>query len=177
MIYVSAAVLAVWGAAVWRTLMFPLGFLLFLVPIPAVILDGIAFPLQLFAATFAGVVLDLVGIPALIDGITIQLPQTVLQVAVACAGLRFLITTATMGVVIAYWGQRTLLRRVVVALLAVPIAILANASRVAATGILAYAFGPAAAEGFFHSFSGSIVFWAGIVVLLGASALVRRIGR
>ncbi len=176
-IYASAVVLTVWGTAVWRVLIFPLGFLVFLVPVPAVLLDRIAYPLQLFAANFAGLILEAVGIPVMIDGILIHLPNTVLQVAVACAGLRFLVTTATVGVVVAYWGQRTLVRGALVAALAIPIAILANASRVAITGVLAYVVGAEAAEGFFHSFSGSIVFWLGIAVLLGTSAAVRRIGR
>ncbi len=176
-VYVSAAVLAVWGRAVWRTLAFPLGFLAFLIPVPAVLLDRLAYPLQLFAANFAGAVLDGLGIPVLIDGILIHLPDTVLEVAVACAGLRFLVTTATLGVIVAYVTQRGTVRRLLVAGLAVPVAILANASRVAVTGILAYLVGPEAAEGFFHTFSGSIVFWLGIVALMGLSAAIRRVWR
>jgi exosortase len=175
--YVSTVVLAVWGSAIWRTLAFPLGFLMFIVPIPAALLDRIALPLQLFAATFAGWVLDALNIPVLLDGVYIHLPRTVLQVAVACAGLRFLVTITTIGVLVAYWGQRTLGRRLLVVGLAMPIAILANAARVAVAGILAHVVGPEAAHGFFHSSSGTIVFWLGIAGLLGMSAVIRQVGR
>jgi len=176
-LYVWVIVLSVWGIQVARILIFPLGFLLFLVPVPAAFLDRIAPPLQLFAANFAGWVLEGVRIPVLIDGTYIHLPRAVLHVAVACAGLRFLVSTTLLGVVVAYWGQRTPGRRLLVAALAVPIAILANASRVAVTGVLAYAAGAETAMGFFHTFSGSVVFWMGVAGLIGISAAIRRIGR
>ena len=176
-LYVWVIVLSVWGIQAARILIFSLGFLLFLVPVPAALLDRIAPPLQLFAANFAGWVLEGVRIPVLIEGVYIHLPRAVLHVAVACAGLRFLVSTTMLGVVVAYWGQRTLGRRLLVAALAVPIAILANASRVTVTGVLAYTVGVETAMGFFHSFSGSVVFWMGIGGLIAVNAAIRRIGR
>ncbi len=176
-IYVSVVVLTVWGTGVWRALAFPLGFLAFVVPIPAVVLDRITYPLQLFAAGFAGWVLEALGIPVLIDRVYIHLPRIVLEVAVACAGLRYLASTTMMGVIVAYWGQRTIARRLLVATLAVPIAILANATRVATTGIVAHILGSDAAKGYFHALEGTIVFWVGIGGLIGVNAMIQRVWR
>lgn len=174
-VYVTAVVLTIWGKAACRVLAFPLMFLFFVVPVPAALLDRIAYPLQVFAARFAGEVLDWAGIPVIVDNILIRLPHLTLKVAVACAGLRYLVNITLVGVVVAYWTQRTTARRLFLACLALPIAILANATRVAVTGLLGHHFGGELAEGFFHNVSGTIMFWftAGIVVLAGI--ILRRV--
>jgi exosortase len=176
-LYVWVVVLAVWGRRSWRILACPLLFLVFLVPVPTFILNRVSLPLQLFAAQSAGRVLDMLGIPVLIEGTYIHLSHTVLQVAVACAGLRFLESTTIMGVLIAYWTQETLGRRLLVATLAIPMAILANAARVTVTGVLAHVFGPETAVGFIHSATGTVMFWAALAALFFTSAAIRRIGR
>jgi exosortase len=153
------------GWAHLRTLAFPLAFLLLMIPIPAIIFNQIAFPLQLFASRVGQEVLSLWGIPVLREGNVIVLATTTLEVAEACSGIRSLVSLLTLGVVYGYFTDPRNGVRVAVALMSVPVAIAANALRVAGTGIAAHYYGAAAATGFFHTFSGWLVFGVSLAML------------
>ena len=146
--------------------MFPILFLVFMIPIPSILVDKITFPLQLFASRFAVFCIDLIGIPVLREGNVIHLANTSLEVAEACSGIRSFVTLLGLGTAFAYFAQRTTLLRLTLILSCVPIAILVNAFRVTLTGVLASYWGSAAAEGFFHSFEGYFLFVAALLLLL-----------
>jgi len=146
------------GKEFFKTLLFPLVFLIFMIPIPSVLMDRITFPMQLFASKVAARSLDLIGIPVLREGNIIQLANTSLEVAEACSGIRSLISLLALSVVFAYFSQNTTWKRIVLVLSTFPIAIIANAARVTGTGILAHHYGDQVAQGFFHGFSGWILF-------------------
>jgi exosortase A len=148
-----------------RMLAFPLAMLLLMIPIPAIIFNQIVFPLQLLASRFGGAVVAAAGIPVLREGNVIVLANTTLEVAEACSGIRSLISLLTLAIVYGYFSDRRTGVRVAIALSAVPVAILANGLRVAGTGIAAHFYGAAAAEGFFHAFSGWLVFIAAFAML------------
>jgi exosortase len=156
-----------------RILFFPIAFLLLMVPIPAIIFNQIAFPLQLIASRFGEVVVRLFDIPVLREGNVITLANTQLEVAEACSGIRSLISLLTLGIVYGYFMDRRTWVRVIVALATVPVAIVANGLRVAGTGVAAHYYGPEAAQGFFHTFSGWIVFLAAFVMLFVVQRLVQ----
>lgn len=159
--------LFVWG---WRrlgVLAFPLAVLLLMVPIPAIVFNQIAFPLQLWASRFGEAALNAASIPVLREGNVIVLANTTLEVAEACSGIRSLISLLTLGIVLGYFTERRISVRVILALATIPVAIVANGLRVAATGIAAHYYGPAAAEGTFHTFSGWLVFVVSFAFLLG----------
>jgi len=158
-----------------RALALPLGFLLFMVPLPALVLSAIAFPLQLFASQIAVDSLHAVGVPALREGNVILLPNGSLEVVEACSGLRSLVSLAATSVLISAVTLRTSMLRLVLILASVPVAVLMNGLRVSGTGVLAYHFGPGVAEGFFHTFSGWLVFVCAFVVLVAAATLLRRL--
>lgn len=158
-------VLFVYGWEHLRVAWFPLAFLLLMIPIPAIIFNQIAFPLQLVASRFGETVLQLWNIPVLREGNVITLPNTQLQVAEACSGIRSLISLLTLGIVYGYFTDSRLSVRGAIALGAIPVAILANGLRVAGTGIAAYYYGQEAAEGFFHEFSGWVVFVLSLVMM------------
>jgi len=149
-----------------RLLAFPLAFALLMIPLPAIVFNQIAFPLQLAASRAAEVCLSALRIPALRDGNVIYLSTITLEVAEACSGIRSLVSLITLGVVFGYFTETTRLRRVLLVVATIPIAIVANALRVAGTGVLAHFAGPEAAEGFFHSFAGWLVFMAAAVMLV-----------
>jgi exosortase len=153
------------GFAPLRIMIFPLAFLLLMIPIPAIIFNQIAFPLQLLASRFGETALVISGIPVLREGNVIQLANTSLEVAEACSGIRSLISLLTLGIVYGYFMDPRIWARVVLAFSAVPVAIIANGVRVAGTGIAAHYYGPEAAQGFFHTFSGWLVFLAAFVML------------
>jgi exosortase A len=160
----------------WRhlkLLAFPLGVLLLMIPIPAILFNQVVFPLQLVASQAGEAAVSAAGIPVLREGNVIFLANTTLEVAEACSGIRSLVSLLTLAIVFGYFTDPRPGVRIAIALSAIPVAILANAMRVAGTGIAAHYYGTAAAEGFFHSFSGWIVFIAAFAMLFGVIRLLR----
>lgn len=168
----AGIVLFVWGRDHLRILTLPLAFLILMIPLPAIIFNQIAFPLQLLASRAGELALSVAGIPVLREGNVLQLPSRTLEVAEACSGIRSLVSLLTLAIVLGYFTERRMGARVLIALAAIPIAILANAARVAGTGFASELVSPSAAEGFFHTFSGWLMF---VVAFVGLLAVQRAI--
>jgi len=162
---IAGVILFLYGWNHLRILMFPIAFLLLMIPIPAIIFNQIAFPLQLLASRFGEVTLLACQIPVLREGNVIHLANTSLEVAEACSGIRSLISLLTLGIVYGYFTDSRLWIRLILMVGTIPIAIAANAIRVAGTGIAAQFYGAAAAQGFFHMFSGWIIFIAAFIMM------------
>lgn len=163
------------GLEFYKTLLFPLVFLILMIPIPSIFMDRITFPMQLLASKVATKSLYLIGIPVLREGNVILLPNTSLEVAEACSGIRSLISLLTLSVVFAYFTQKETWKRILLVLSTFPIAIIANAARVSGTGILSYHYGANVAQGFFHGFSSWILFVVAFICLFGIGTLLSRI--
>ena len=170
---VTGAVLYVGGTRLLRVLAFPLAFSLLMIPLPAIVFYRIAFPLQLLATRFGVSVLQLAHIPVLREGNVIQLAHTTLEVAEACSGIRSLVSLFSLAVLYGYFVATRPMVRAIIAISSVPIAIVANGLRVAGTGIAANYVGPAAATGFFHTFSGWLVFVASFAMLATIASALR----
>ena len=155
-----------------RACLFPIGLLLLALPIPSLLFNPLAFRLQLLASDLATRAIRAFGIPALREGNVIELVRMKLQVVEACSGIRSLMTLLTLAVVYAYFFERRWWRRSALILAVAPIAVLTNAARVTGTGLLAHRYGEAAAEGFLHSFSGTLVFLAAVLCLLLVARLL-----
>ena len=162
---IAGSVLYLCGWGRLRVMFFPIAFLLLMVPIPAIIFNQITFPLQLLASRFGESALAMCRIPVLREGNVINLANTKLEVIEACSGIRSLITLLTLGVVYGYLMDARTWVRLCLALATIPVAIFANGFRVAGTGVAAHYYGLAAAEGFFHTFSGWLVFVAALMML------------
>jgi exosortase len=165
----------VWYLCGWKMLQalaFPLAFLLFMVPLPAIILNTITFPLQLLAAKLSTASLQIIGLPVFREGNIIFLPHTTLEIVEACSGIRSLVSLLALAVVFAYMTQRHPGKRWALAVSAVPIALVANAFRVWGTGVLAFLYGTQVAEGFYHTFAGWLVFVVAFVLLLSEGCLL-----
>ena len=173
---IAGLVWLIMGRDVLKTLLFPIAFIFFMVPLPAIVVNAVAFPLQLFAARTAEFCLFNFGIPVLREGNVIVLAGTTLEVAEACSGIRSLQALLALGTVYGYFSQRSTWKRWVLVLLSVPIAIAANAFRVSGTGVLANYWGAQAAEGFYHTFSGWLIFVVAFLLLLGCGGLLSKIG-
>jgi exosortase len=171
---VAGTILFVWGSAHLRALAFPVGFLLLMVPLPTIVFNQIAFPLQLYASRIGEVSIAAAGIPVIREGNVLELPNITLAVAEACSGIRSLVSLVTFAFVLAYFAEPRPLARAVIVLSAVPIAVLANAARVAGTGFASHGFGARAAEGFFHTFSGWLMFAVACGCLLAVQRVIRR---
>ena len=211
----AGTVLYFWGFSLLRLLVVPLFLLLLAIPIPAIIFNRVAFPLQLFASRCAVWAMTLFDIPVLRQGNVIELmplgalETKKLEVVEACSGIRSLMTLVTLAVVFAYFTHprdvmpgnsgkdrssstpsrissqiRSVLRKLrsydfwrstIIVLSAVPIAIFTNALRVSGTGVLARYYGTRVADGFFHSFSGWVIYVVAFLMLFGVGWLLDRV--
>jgi exosortase len=171
---VIGSLLFLFGWQCLRTLVFPLAILFLMIPIPAIIFNQIAFPLQLLASRFGETAMDFANVPVLREGNVLILANTTLEVAEACSGIRSLVSLLTLAIVLGYFADSRFWVRTVIAISAVPVAVITNGFRVAGTGIAAHKLGPEAAQGFFHEFSGWIVFVAAFAIMLGIQQLISR---
>jgi exosortase len=176
----SAFVLLLMGMVIYflgwrwfRELLFPLACLFLMIPIPAILFNQVAFPLQLLASKIASVLLGLFGVPVLREGNMIYLPHMALEVVEACSGIRSLVSLVTLAIIYGYFMDRGFVRRALLALGAIPIAVLANALRVMGTGLLGHFWDPEKAEGFFHTFSGLVIFSISLALLFSLHGLIR----
>jgi exosortase len=172
---VTGSVLFLFGWQRLRVLAFPLAFLVLMIPLPAIIFNEIAFPLQLVASRVGEFALASVDIPVLREGNVLILANTSLEVAEACSGIRSLVSLLTLGIVFGYFADRRGWVRGLIALSAIPIAVITNGARVAGTGIAAHRFGPGAAEGFLHEFSGWVVFVMAFAMIIALQWLLVRL--
>jgi exosortase len=143
---------------------FPLAFLILMIP-SSTLLGQITFPLQIVASKTANFLLMLVGIPAVREGNIILLPTARLEVAEACSGIRSLFSLITLTVIYGYLAETKFALRVLLVLMAVPISILANALRIAVTGVVVEHWGIEGAQGTIHLLSGWLIF-AGSLALV-----------
>lgn len=165
LVVIAGMVVFLLGWAHFKILLLPLLFLVFMIPIPSILLQKITFPMQFIASSCAAFSLHTLGIPALREGNVITLANTSLEVAEACSGIRSLMALLALGVVFAHMAGKTLWHKALLIVSCLPIAIVVNALRVSATGVLAHYYGIAVAEGFFHEFSGFVMFGMAFILL------------
>jgi len=178
LVFLLAGIVLYWfGWTVLRLSSLSIAFLIFMVPLPYIVYDAIAFPLKLLVTYASVAVLKILSIPVVSEGNIIMFPQTVLEVADACSGLRSLMSLVTLAVAMAFLSQKTTVKRTILILSAVPVAIVTNMIRVIVTGVLASRYGAAAAEGFFHEFAGMAIFALAMVILFCESAILRSLER
>ena len=168
----AGAILFLGGWQRLRVLLFPLAFLLLMVPLPAIIFNQIAFPLQLLASHVGEYAVSSLEIPILREGNVLILANATLEVAEACSGIRSLVSLFTLGIVFGYFADNRQWVRAFIALSAIPVAILANGLRVASAGVAAHNYGTAGVEGLFHEFSGWVVFVIAFLMMLALQRLV-----
>ncbi len=178
LVVLLAGIVLYWfGWGILRLASLPIAFLIFMVPLPYIVYDSLAFPLKLLVTKASVAVLKILSVPVVSQGNIIMFPQTVLEVADACSGLRSLMSLVTLAIALAFLSQKTTVKRTILIISAVPVAIVTNMIRVIVTGVLASRYGAAAAEGFFHEFAGMAVFALAMVILFCESAILRRFGR
>jgi exosortase len=174
-VLLAGAILWLHGREHLRILAFPVLFLLLMVPLPAIVFNQIAFPLQLLASRVGAAGIQACAVPVLREGNVIVLADTSLEVAEACSGIRSLVSLLTLGILVGYFTDPRLWVRWAIALAVIPIAIAANAARVTGTGVLAHYYGAEAAHGFFHTFSGWLVFVVAFLLLAVVARVLSRI--
>lgn len=165
------------GWSFFRLTFSPWAALFLMIPLPVIIYNRIALPLQFLASRFGTTLLDLTGVPVLREGNIIRLPTLSLEVAEACSGMRSLMALITISVVYAYLFEKRTWRRVALVLSAIPIAVVTNGFRIMGSGLLGQYWSPEKAEGFFHEFSGLLIFCMSCILLWMFHFLLVRITR
>jgi len=168
MSFVITIIGVVWtlgGTVMLKKLAFPLFLLFFMLPIPSVIYSAATFKLQILASQLADSALTVLNIPVLREGNVLELPNQKLSVVEACSGIRSLLSLTFLSLVYGYFFERKTWIRVVLFISTIPIAIVANASRVTMTGIMTQVKAELA-EGFFHQAEGWVIFMVALAILI-----------
>ncbi|MGD0547607.1 MAG: exosortase/archaeosortase family protein [Terracidiphilus sp.] len=165
LILLAGLTLTFGGWQLLKELRFALLVLLLAIPLPEIIFTQITFPLQILASKLASGLLPFFGVPVLREGNVIKLAVMDLEVAEACSGIRSLMSLFTLAVFYGYFMEKSAWRRVALALASIPIAIAANAVRILGTGLCVQYWDPDKAMGFFHEFSGWVVFMVSLACL------------
>ncbi|MBX7054016.1 MAG: EpsI family protein [Pyrinomonadaceae bacterium] len=195
LVMAAAIVTYFFGRRMLLNLAVPFGLLFLAIPIPQIIFNRIAFPLQLWASQVSVWGIRLFEIPVVRKGNVIDIlprgaTQTLsLEVVEACSGIRSLMTLVTLALVLSYFTRRNddgpyggftladLGRTILLMVAAVPIAVFTNAGRVMGTGILTFYYGRSATDGIWHDVSGWLVYVAALAILIIANFVLRRLLR
>jgi len=168
-------VLFLFGREYFKILLLPILYLIFMIPLPAIIWNKIAFPMQLFGSFLTEYVIRLLGIPVFREGNVLHLAETTLEVVAACSGLRSLVTMFALSSLLVWMSELSSTgRKWLLFLAAAPAAIIANIIRLVTTAILASIYGSVVAQGFLHDLSGLFTFIVGLCLLLLANKLLNR---
>jgi exosortase len=173
----AGLVIYFWGVSVFRLILLPWVLFFLAIPIPAIILNPITFQLQLLASYVSTALLGFLAVPVLREGNVIHLSSMSLEVAEACSGLRSLLSLVSLAGMYSYLFEKSNLSRLALVCFMVPIAVVANASRITVTGLLAQYWDPAKAEGFFHEFTGLLIFVVSILMLKLVHIAISRIAK
>ena len=155
-----------------RPLRFPLAYLLFLVPPPQLAVDLATLPLKKISTAGSYFLLKIVGLPVEVRGAILKVGEYELFVSDACSGFRSMVALLALGALYAYFAQTSRAKQWVLFAAVVPLGILGNILRIFLTGCISYFFGVQYAEGFFHEFSGGLLF---LFTLLGLMMIKEKI--
>lgn len=154
------------GYEITKMVLFPILFLLFMLPIPSEIYTMMTNPMKLVATTASVWILQLLDLPVYQEGNLIHLPNYSMQVVVACSGIRSLISIVALGLLMGYVIFNSNLRRVMLFIFSLPISVFGNVLRITITGLLAYYVSSEMAEGYSHTMAGLVTFALSFVMLL-----------
>jgi exosortase len=170
---VSGIVLHLYGSRVLLKVAFPLAFLLFMIPTLPWFIDVVSFELKLLAARGAVGVAHVVGVPVVREGVNLHFTDGVLAVENACSGLRSLMALLALGALFAYLATGPVWSRILLFLLALPIAVIANLMRVSGLCVYAGMAGVDKAAGVFHDIGGYVLFALAFVLLTCCKRILR----
>ena len=171
---IAGSVLLLFGAKALRLIWFPLFFMLFMIPLPGLLVAAVTMPMKIAVSVCAEWILYGLDYPVARSGVILQVGQYQLLVADACAGLHTLLTLEALGLLyLNLFRHESLLRNVSLAVLIIPIAFSSNVIRVIVLSLITYYFGDAAGQGYLHMFSGMVLFLTALLLVIGVDSLIR----
>jgi exosortase B len=170
----AGSVLLLFGTKALRLVWFPLFFMLFMIPLPGLLVAAVTMPMKIAVSICAEWILYGFGYPVARSGVILQVGQYQLLVADACAGLHTLLTLEALGLLyLNLFRHESLLRNFSLALLIIPIAFTSNVIRVMVLSLITYYFGDAAGQGYLHMFSGMVLFLTALLLVVALDSLIR----
>lgn len=175
LVFIAAALLWLRGREGLRLAWFPLFFMLFTIPLPGVLVQAVTLPLKSAVSYVAEQLLVWGGYPVARTGVILMVGQYQLMVADACAGLTSMFTLEAFGLLYMHvMGYTSRLRNVIVGILVIPCAFIANVVRVMVLVLITYHLGNDAGQGFVHGFAGIVLFVVAFILLIGCDWIVGR---
>ncbi len=174
LVCLAGLIVGIFGLPVFKVVLVPLLYLVFLIPLPSFLYSALSAHLQLISSVIGVEVTRLFGISVFLEGNVIDLGNYQLQVVEACSGLRYLFPLMSFGFLIAYLYRGPFWHKAVLFLATVPITVLMNSFRIGVIGVTVEYWGIEAAEGFLHDFEGWVVFMACLAVLAAIAAVLHR---
>lgn len=164
------------GAAALKKMWFPLFFMLFMIPLPGILVQTVTIPLKTAVSIVAEQILYRFDYPIARTGVILQVGQYQMLVADACAGLHTLFTLEALGLLyMNLVGHESLKRNLVLASLIVPISFVSNVIRVLILILITFYFGDAAGQGFLHGFAGMTLFLSALLLIIGIDSVLGKI--
>jgi exosortase len=163
-----------YGTKVTKTLAFPILYLLLLVPPPFGILDSITLPMRHGISALAEKILLLANYPISRKGLLLTIGYNDIFMGAPCSGFRSLITMFSLILVYVYIIKGTIAKKIILTSCIIPVTLFGNLIRVIALCLITFYFGEEAGQGFFHNFSGIVIFIISILGLMGLESLLDR---
>ena len=174
LILISGIVVFLVGWKALRSVAFPMGYLIFMIPLPAIIYYELTFPLQLLASRLGADGLVALGVPTVREGNLLILPNCTLEVVEACSGVRSLLSLIAVVVGYVYLVEPSTWKRYILIAATVPIVIFSNGFRLVTTGVLSFFFGPEVDSGWPHIGLGLAFFGVAFLLILLVHLFLRQ---
>lgn len=167
-------ILFIFGKFILKIYIFPILYLIFMIPIPAILWNEIAFPLQIFSSFLSEIIIKLLGISIYREGNILHLPGSSLEVIDACSGIRSLTAMLSLSAAFSWFKMRSLSNKYLIFFCSIPITIAANVARLTVTAVLVNFYGARILDGFVHDFSGVFTFFVGFCLLASVAAVIEK---
>ena len=156
---VLGMVIFLYNREVAKLIAFPILYLLLLIPIPAGILDNITLPMRYATAVASAKILASMHYEVIRQGLLLNVNGYNIFMGAPCSGFRSLITMLSLGLIYIFFSKGSVFKNLVLFLSIFPMAFIGNVIRVTALCLITVYFGDEAGRGFFHNFSGIVVFF------------------
>lgn len=172
LLLIFGALLFFYSPRVVKKLLFPVLFLFFMIPMPLDVIAKLNLELKMFAADCAVSMVRTLGVYCVQDGSHIHFMNASITVGNVCSGLRSLISLLALGAIVAYLARGTGLKKILIFFVSFPTAVIANVARIVLLCLIANRWGVEAATGFFHDFSGLLIFGVAYLLLFFFESLL-----